>query len=69
MSYYIYHIFYIEFVQQLSDSYIAEKTNCENKFKKELPLFKLQIFLLRVWFQKDIKQCRSVQCSDVRKCL
>jgi hypothetical protein len=26
-----------------------------------LPLFNLQIFLFRVWFQKDMKQCRSVQ--------
>jgi hypothetical protein len=26
-----------------------------------LPLFNLQIFLFRVWFQKYTKQCRSVQ--------
>jgi hypothetical protein len=27
---------------------------------REFSLFNLQIFLLRVWFQKDIKQCRYV---------
>jgi hypothetical protein len=45
--------------------YIAEKifelTNCENKSLRELPLFNLQICLLRVWCQKYTKQCRSVQ--------
>ena len=40
---------------------IFERTNCENKSLRELPLFYLQIFLLRVWFQKYTKQCRSVQ--------
>jgi hypothetical protein len=44
--------------------YIAEKifelTNCENKSLRELPLFNSQMFLLRVWFQKGIPQCRSV---------
>jgi hypothetical protein len=43
------------------DLYIAKKifelTNCENKSLRELPLFNLQIFLLRVCFQKYIKQC------------
>ena len=39
---------------------IFELTNCENKSWRELPLFNLQIFLLRVWFQKYTKQCRSV---------
>ena len=47
------------------DFYIAKKifelTNYENKFLRELPLFNLQIFLFRVWFQKYTKQCRSVQ--------
>jgi hypothetical protein len=47
------------------DFYIAKKifelTNCENKYLRELPLFNLQIFLFRVWFQKYTKQCRSVQ--------
>jgi hypothetical protein len=46
------------------DFYIAKKiyeqTNCENKFVRELPLFNLQIFLFRIWFQKYTKQCRSV---------
>jgi hypothetical protein len=28
---------------------------------RELPLFNLQIFLFRFWFQKYTKQCRSVQ--------
>jgi hypothetical protein len=45
--------------------YIAEKifelTNCENKSLRALHLFNLQIFLFRVWFQKDIKLYRSVQ--------
>ena len=40
---------------------IFELTNCENKSLRELPLFNLQIFLFRVWFQKYTKQCRSVQ--------
>jgi hypothetical protein len=40
---------------------IFELTNCENKSLRELPLFNLQIFLLRVWFQKNTKQRRSVQ--------
>ena len=48
-----------------NDFYIAKKifelTNWENKSLRELHLFNLQIFLLLVWFQKDIKQCRSVQ--------
>jgi hypothetical protein len=39
-------------------------TNCENKSLRELPLFNLQIFLFRIWFQKYTKQCRSVQTSD-----
>ena len=47
------------------DFYIAKKiyeqTNCENKSIIELPLFNLQIFLFRIWFQKYTKQCRSVQ--------
>jgi hypothetical protein len=47
------------------DLYIAKKiyeqTNCENKSLRELPLFNLQIFLFRIWFQKYTKQCRSVQ--------
>ena len=47
------------------DFYIAKKiyeqTNCENKSLGELPLFNLQIFLFRIWFQKYTKQCRSVQ--------
>jgi hypothetical protein len=47
------------------DFYIAKKiyeqTNCENKSLIELPLFNLQIFLFRIWFQKYTKQCRSVQ--------
>ena len=50
--------FYIDF-------YIVEKffelTNCENKSVRELPLFNLQIFLFRAWFQKDIKQYRFVK--------
>ena len=45
--------------------YIADKflelTNCESKSLRELPLFNLQIVLFRAWFQKYIKQCRSVQ--------
>jgi hypothetical protein len=40
---------------------IYEQTNCENKSLRELPLFNLQIFLFRIWFQKYTKQCRSVQ--------
>jgi hypothetical protein len=28
------------------------QTNCENKSLIELPLFNLQIFLFRIWFQK-----------------
>ena len=40
---------------------IFELTNCENNSLRELPLFNLQLFLIRVWFQKDIKQCRSAQ--------
>ena len=47
------------------DFYIAKKiyeqTNCENKSLRELPLFNLQIFLFRIWFQKYTKQCRSIQ--------
>jgi hypothetical protein len=47
------------------DFYIAKKifelTNYENKFLRELPLFNLQIFLFRIWFQKYTKQCRSVK--------
>ena len=48
------------------DFYIAkqifELTNCENKSLRELSLFNLQIFLLRVWFQKvdlynDFRNC------------
>jgi hypothetical protein len=46
------------------DFYIAKKifelTNCENKSLRELPLFNLQKFLFRVWFQKYTKQCWSV---------
>ena len=33
----------------------------EIKSLRELPLFNLQIFLVRIWFQKYTKQCRSVQ--------
>ena len=40
---------------------IYEQTNCENKSLRELPLFNLQIFLFRIWFQKYTKQCWSVQ--------
>ena len=40
---------------------IFELTNCENKSLRYLPLFNLQICLFLVWFQTDIKQCRSVQ--------
>jgi hypothetical protein len=40
---------------------IYEQTNCENKSLRELPLFNLQIFLFRIWFQNYTKQCRSVQ--------
>jgi hypothetical protein len=36
---------------------IFELTNCENKSLRELPLFNLQIFLLRVCFQKYTKEC------------
>ena len=36
-------------------------TNCENNSLREFPLFNLQILLFRVWFLKDIIQCRSVQ--------
>jgi hypothetical protein len=48
------------------DFYIAKKIfeliNCENKSLRVLPLFNLEIFLFRVWFQKEIfKKCRSVQ--------
>jgi hypothetical protein len=47
------------------DFYIADKifelANCENKSLIELPIFNLQIFLFRDWFQKDIQQCRSIQ--------
>jgi hypothetical protein len=47
------------------DFYIANKiyelANCQNKSLIELPLFNLQIFLFRIWFQKYTKQCRSVQ--------
>ena len=47
------------------DFYIAKKiyeqTNCENKSLRELPLFNLQIFVFRIWFQKYTKQCWSVQ--------
>ena len=57
-------IFYIDLFSRI-DFYIAEKivelTDCENKSLKELLLFNLKIFLFRVWFQKDIKQRRSVQ--------
>jgi len=42
-------------------TFIFEVTNCENKSLREMHLFNLQIFLFRVWFQKDVKQCRSVQ--------
>jgi hypothetical protein len=58
-------ITYFTLIFSSIDFYIAEKifelTNCENKSLRELPLFNLQIFLFQVWFQKDIKQCRSVQ--------
>jgi hypothetical protein len=42
------------------------KMSCNNlliiiKSLIELPLFNLQIFLFRIWFQKYTKQCRSVQ--------
>ena len=40
---------------------IFELKNCENKSLRELPLFNLQIFMFRVWFQKYTKQCWSVQ--------
>jgi hypothetical protein len=40
---------------------IFEQTNCKNKSLRELSLFNCQIFLLRDWFQKDMKQCRSVK--------
>ena len=40
---------------------IFELTNCKNKSLRELPFFNLQIFLFRIWFQKHMKQCRSVQ--------
>ena len=50
------HILHLLFLS--IDFYIAEKIfeliNCENKSLRELLLF-------RAWFQKDIKQCRSVQ--------
>jgi hypothetical protein len=43
------------------DFYIAKKmfelTNCENKSLRNLPLFNLQICLLRACFQKYTKQC------------
>jgi len=54
---YLSHILHLLFSS--IDFYIAEKifelTNCENKSLCELSLFNLQIFLLRIWFQKDIK--------------
>ena len=47
------------------DFYIAYKifelTNCENKSLRELLFFNLQIWLFRVRFHKDIKECRSAQ--------
>jgi len=49
----------LKFFQALT--FIFELTNCENKSLREMHLLNLQIFLFRVWFQKDIKQCRSVQ--------
>ena len=60
---YLSHILHWPFLS--IDFYIAKKifelTNYENNFLRELPLFNLQIFLFRVWFQKYTKQCRSVQ--------
>jgi len=60
---YLSHILYWLFPSM--DFYIADKIfeliNCKNKSLRELPLFNLQILLFWVWFQKDIKQCRSVQ--------
>jgi hypothetical protein len=63
VTFYLSHI--LNWLFSSIDFYIVEKNfelkNCENKPLRELPLFNLQIFLFRVWFQKDIKQCRSVQ--------
>jgi hypothetical protein len=60
---FLWHILHWPFPS--TDFYIAKKTyeltNCENKSLRELPLFNLQIFLFRIWFQKYIKQFRSVQ--------
>ena len=57
------HILHLPFPS--IDFYIAKKiyeqTNCENKSLIDGPLFNLQIFLFRIWFQKYTKQCRSVQ--------
>jgi hypothetical protein len=39
----------------------------EIKSLRELPLFNLQIFLFRIWFQKYTKQCRSVQWRQKHK--
>jgi hypothetical protein len=47
---------------------IFELRNCENKSLRELPLFNWQIFLFRVWFRKEIKQCRSVQWTLENVC-
>jgi hypothetical protein len=41
---------------------IFEKTNCENKSLRELPLFNLQIFLFRVLYKCFI---RSTQDIDI----
>jgi hypothetical protein len=61
-SIYLSHI--LHWIFSSIDFHIAEKifelTNCKIKSLRELPLFNLQIFLFRVWFQKDIKQCWSV---------
>jgi hypothetical protein len=54
------------------DFYIAKKifelTNWENKSLRELPLFNLQIFLLRVCFQKYTKHNVDLY-DDVRNSL
>jgi hypothetical protein len=48
---------------------IFELTNCENKSLRELPLFNLQLFLFRVWFQNYTKQCRSISvCTLMMTC-
>jgi hypothetical protein len=39
--------------------FILQKRSLNGQIAK--PLFNLQIFLFRVWFQKYTKQCRSVQ--------